>query len=251
MFRRALDEVLNLAPVESPVYVLDIGTGTGIWAVDFAKEHPSSNVIGTELTGVDTPSPVANCMFLAADAEADIWPFSHKFDYIHLRMTISCFSSQRDVFAKCFSNLNPGGWIELQDTHFAAVSDDGSTNGTAIESWCDGMVKGAAAIGRNLHDTANYKQFLAETGFEDIVEKKIPLPWSEWSDDLKLKELGRLQAMNSRQGGRGASAKILASAGLKPDEIQYLLRRVKTDLENPSIHAYAPLYVVYGRKPRA
>ena len=27
--------------------VLDIGTGTGIWAVDFADEHPNAQVVGT------------------------------------------------------------------------------------------------------------------------------------------------------------------------------------------------------------
>lgn len=27
--------------------VLDIGTGTGVWAMDFADEHPKAQVVGT------------------------------------------------------------------------------------------------------------------------------------------------------------------------------------------------------------
>jgi methylase of polypeptide subunit release factors len=32
--------------------VLDIGTGTGIWAIDFADEHPEAEVIGTDLSPI-------------------------------------------------------------------------------------------------------------------------------------------------------------------------------------------------------
>lgn len=32
--------------------MLDLGTGTGIWAIDFADEYPSANVIGTDLSPI-------------------------------------------------------------------------------------------------------------------------------------------------------------------------------------------------------
>jgi len=32
---------LHLAPLENPKHALDIGTGTGIWAMDFGKMHTS------------------------------------------------------------------------------------------------------------------------------------------------------------------------------------------------------------------
>ncbi len=234
--------------MDSASHVLDVATGTGIWADDFAKAHPAAVVIGTELT---EPAPVStrNCTLVAADAEAEAWPFPHKFDYIHLRMTISCFNSRPKVFANCFANLKPGGWIELQDTDFTILSDNGSSRGTALETWCHDMVKGAKVIGRNLNDTRDYARMLREAGFVDIVEEQVRVPWSEWSSDPKLKELGRLQALNSRKGGQGVSAKILAAVGYKEAEISDLLGRVREDLSNTDIHAYSPLYVVYGRKP--
>lgn len=37
------------APIENPRRVLDLGTGTGIWATDFASEHPEAEVIGLDL----------------------------------------------------------------------------------------------------------------------------------------------------------------------------------------------------------
>ena len=31
---------LNFAPLQDPQNALDVGTGTGIWAIDFAEENP-------------------------------------------------------------------------------------------------------------------------------------------------------------------------------------------------------------------
>jgi methylase of polypeptide subunit release factors len=44
-----LDKKLYLAPVENPQRILDIGTGTGIWAIDVAETHPHADVIGVDL----------------------------------------------------------------------------------------------------------------------------------------------------------------------------------------------------------
>jgi methylase of polypeptide subunit release factors len=42
----------HLAPLKDPNNVLDFGTGTGIWAIEFADEYPEANVLGTDLTPV-------------------------------------------------------------------------------------------------------------------------------------------------------------------------------------------------------
>lgn len=38
----ALGGKLCLAPVKETANVLDIGTGTGIWAIEFARKYPNS-----------------------------------------------------------------------------------------------------------------------------------------------------------------------------------------------------------------
>lgn len=48
LFLRTFDDNLGFAPSNDPnadvKNVLDIGTGTGIWAIDFADEHPGAEV---------------------------------------------------------------------------------------------------------------------------------------------------------------------------------------------------------------
>ena len=43
---------LHLAPLVGPMTILDIGTGTGIWAMEMADQYPDSLVIGTDLSPV-------------------------------------------------------------------------------------------------------------------------------------------------------------------------------------------------------
>lgn len=48
----AWDEKLYGAPIDKPQRILDVGTGTGIWAIDMADSFPSAEVIGTDLSPI-------------------------------------------------------------------------------------------------------------------------------------------------------------------------------------------------------
>lgn len=78
---------LSLAPIGEPANVLDIGTGTGIWAKHFARLYPASNVIGTDLSLIQpTEKLPANLSFIREDAE-EMWVHDHPFEYIHWRLS--------------------------------------------------------------------------------------------------------------------------------------------------------------------
>lgn len=50
--RLAWKEKLYEAPLEDPQRILDIGTGTGIWAIEMADKFPMAEVIGTDLSPI-------------------------------------------------------------------------------------------------------------------------------------------------------------------------------------------------------
>ncbi|RKK75404.1 hypothetical protein BFJ71_g17124 [Fusarium oxysporum] len=56
LFLRTFDNNLGLAPPNLPgsnvERVLDVGTGTGIWAIEFADDHPEAEVLGIDLSPI-------------------------------------------------------------------------------------------------------------------------------------------------------------------------------------------------------
>lgn len=156
--------------------MLDVATGTGIWAIQFARQNPESNVIGTDLSLIQPPNAPDNCFFVKEDAELDEWTLPTLFDYIHLRMVHTCFDDHRAVIRKCFENLEPGGWIELQDAVFKLLCTDGSADGSHIARFSQLILQAGQTIGRDFDIPGKYKQMLTEAGFVDVVEEVGPIP---------------------------------------------------------------------------
>lgn len=69
-------------------HVLDVGTGTGIWAIEFADKHPSCEITGTDLSPAQLSWVPRNVKFLVDDAEEQ-WAFNLKFDFVHVRVMLA------------------------------------------------------------------------------------------------------------------------------------------------------------------
>ena len=61
--------------------VLDLGTGTGIWAIDFADMHPEASIVGVDLSPIQPKWVPPNCTFEVDDLERP-WLFKEPFDFI-------------------------------------------------------------------------------------------------------------------------------------------------------------------------
>lgn len=78
---------LFYAPIgDNPQNVLDVGTGTGIWAMDFADQYPSAQVTGFDLSPIQPQWVAPNLRFEINDACDPDWGYSrNSFDFIHVR----------------------------------------------------------------------------------------------------------------------------------------------------------------------
>lgn len=129
IFKILHDGGLHRAPVQCPKHVLDVACGTGIWAIQYAWQHPDATVIGTDLSLIQPINAPPNCSFVKEDSEKDQWipgAFPAPFDFVYLRLVNAAFNDHLTVMKKCFDNMEPGGWIEYNDASFELICTDGT-----------------------------------------------------------------------------------------------------------------------------
>ncbi|KAF2758956.1 putative methyltransferase [Pseudovirgaria hyperparasitica] len=251
IFLKTMHRQLYHAPLDctDDFNALDIGTGTGIWAMDFADEFPQANVIGTDLSAIQPPYVPPNCKFEVDDFDQE-WTFPQKFDYIHGRMLAGSLGNPTALFSRVYDSLKPGGWYELQDFAFPVRADDGTMDGTHFERLNKYLCDALKALKRDGSWAERYKEFMIEAGFQNVTEIVYKWPQNRWPKDKELKQLGEWNMINTLDGLHGFSARLCTQVlGMSPEELELLLMGCRKEIQNPRIHAYWPIYVVYGQKP--
>ncbi|KAJ9129718.1 Demethylmenaquinone methyltransferase [Pleurostoma richardsiae] len=251
IYRLVLGGRLHLAPIgDNPQRVLDLGTGTGIWAMDFADEHPSAEVIGTDLSPIQPKWTPPNCVFEVDDFESE-WLYHTPFDFIHARELGGCIANEEQLFQRAFHHLAPGGYIELQAVYTRFVSDDGTAEKASnAQLWMKTLCEGMAKFGKPIDNAPQWKEKLRAAGFVDTEEEVLKIPIGPWPKDPKLREIGGVQHHQELQAVESYTPGIFTQVlGWTEVETQVFIAKVKKELKDPSIHLYFPVYFVWGRKP--
>ncbi|KAF4345486.1 methyltransferase [Fusarium beomiforme] len=234
-----------------PANILDIGTGTGDWAIKMGDLFPETEVIATDLSPIQPRKVPPNVNFYVEDS-SEPWDYSQPFDYIHTRVTSGCWTSFKEQIAdQAFQTLRPGGWFESQEYDATIMSDDGSLplNGH-LATWFREINEASELMGRPTDVAAHVREAYVQAGFVDVQERIFKMPMNGWPKDERLKELGRMWERNFLMGLSGFSFTLFNRVYERtPAQIEVALVDVRRELIDTRIHAYIPIHVIIGRKP--
>lgn len=204
LYLLTLNGALHLAPIPAfPSRILDLGTGTGIWAIDMGDRYPSASVIGNDLSPIQPSYVPANVQF-EVDDFCDPWTYSAStFDMIHARQIFGCVLDYPKLYAEVMKALKPGGWYEQVEVDVVVQSEDGSIAGTAFEQWGPLTVEAGKRFGKSMRVLNEMRDAMVDAGFEDVTEARFKWPLGGWAKDKKMKELGRYNAASWDQGMDG------------------------------------------------
>ncbi|KAH7357650.1 S-adenosyl-L-methionine-dependent methyltransferase [Pyrenochaeta sp. MPI-SDFR-AT-0127] len=240
-FRLTLNGRLYRAPIPKDVQnVLDVGCGTGIWSIEFADEHPSARVLGTDLSPIQPAQVPPNCEFLIDDCEEE-WIFHNQFDFIHTRAMVAAIKDWSRFFGQAYANLQPGGYLECQEIAFPIrCMDPGVTaENSPLVRWSELFIEAAGKVGLDGTGPRRFAPKIRDAGFVNVNVKTYKWPIGKWAKGAKFKLLGRF-VYEDTMDWLPSSALGLFTRVLKwtREEVEVFLAECRTEAKRKDRHYY-------------
>ena len=240
----ALREALGanfLAPVESPVRVLDVGTGTGQWGFEVCHRFPDALVVGLDLVR-GKPDHPPGYRHVRGNVLQGL-PFrDDSFDFVHQRFLVSGIpvNAWSEVVAELVRVTRPGGWVELVE-----IPTRPRDAGPATERLWDlllGQIAAPLGLDTAASVFASLDEYLHRTGLEEVTRREVSLPVGAWGG-----QIGSFMATDVRTACTRLCEVLRPRSLEMAEEAEGLLHRSMDEIDR--CHTVWPVAVAYGRKP--
>lgn len=245
-----------LAPVDQPRMILDVGMGTGRWALEVTSQFPAASVVGVDLVpspGIErisqeivrrewgTPPPAlpVNFSFTAGNILGRL-PFSDGiFDYVHMRFlsTAVPLGSWRHVMHELMRVTRRGGWIEIVDTSWTPHNGGPATEQVFYWARIAGMVQEI-----NLQLAAWLGSIFLDSGLANVTAPKLQLPMGRGGG-----RIGSMVAANAVAVAEALQPWVVGYNVATSDEFAGALAAARVEVTEGNICTY-PIFVAYGQR---
>jgi len=252
LFRLGIDGRLHLAPVPKDIHnVLDIGTGTGIWAIEFADEYPSAAVLGIDLSPIQPDYVPVNCSFRVDNAEHD-WPPNEVYDLIHTRAMLVAISNWQKLIHQAFAHLRPGGFLEMHDFCLPSkVLGDEELPESRFMQYSEHIMTSLGTIGKNMSAPRLWKGQLEAAGFVDVHVKWVRWPVGTWAKGKRNKLLGKMLWQDFYHGVDTVAPLLTKIMQWDEERVKQFLQETREEMQTEKYHIFMEVVYIYARKPDA
>lgn len=231
--------------------VLDLGTGTGIWAIDMADKFPNAEVTGVDIAPTQPSFVPPNCIFEIEDIEEE-WPYkSNHFDFVHGRDLMTAVRDWPRLIGQAYEHLKPGGWIELASTIPDIQCDDNTLPAKSYYLEAGRLYfEMAEKMSAPLESPRRWADQMRNAGFVDVQDVVYKIPMGPWARSKRLRIIGKLEQMMLVEGFEAFMLRgYVQILGGRAEDLEFILAHARKEITDPGIHTYVDFHMTYGRKP--
>ncbi|KXJ84626.1 methyltransferase LaeA, partial [Microdochium bolleyi] len=236
-------------PLPQNPKIIDMGCGSGIWAVDMAECAPS-NIAQTnwKLNYLSSSRIPQGLRFEQRDFEEERgWeniPLASR-DLIRGQMLFGSVSNWLALYQQVFRHLIPGsGMFELIEIEFLPVLEEGELPpNSKLGLWARELQSAMFRAQRSIEIDPATKTILESVGFVDVQHQCKRIPYNTWPSEQHEKLLGRWFNLGMTQGIASLSLAPFSRINRWPyDEIMNFLAEVKREIWDRQLRAFCHLY---------
>jgi ubiquinone/menaquinone biosynthesis C-methylase UbiE len=164
-------DLIDKLPLENIRHMLDIGGGSGVYAMEFVKKNQSNTATVFDLPEIIPITKkyiekegLTKCFgFLAGDYHSDSLGQDYDFTFLSAIVHINSQDENRLLVKKCFNALNPGGIIVIQDQLMSEDRTQPYAGALFAINMLVGTERGDTYTEDEIHN------WMTEAGFSEII----------------------------------------------------------------------------------
>ncbi|KAJ7785173.1 S-adenosyl-L-methionine-dependent methyltransferase [Mycena maculata] len=242
-FRQYFGGSLCFAPLaqEEPRKILELGCGSGAWAIQAAKQFPNAHVLAVDVAPLPDRIIPTNMKFRLVDLSRPSDLETETFDIVHARMVMTHVSHGREALLRAARFVKPGGLLLMEDIDLRSLAESG---GPAVFRYISKMIeawgtRGAdTELGRKMEGILRTLEF-----FPDVHAERIAMPFAGTSADKAMNELGVALRKSWLQAAEKAGSR-LAGYGVTEE----MIREHNEELGRRDSSAMMVMYFCWARR---
>ncbi|WYZ39645.1 hypothetical protein EsH8_III_001559 [Colletotrichum jinshuiense] len=243
-------------PTDKPLNILDIGSGTGNWAIEMGEQYPLAKIMGVDISAALLPTTVpSNVAFQVENATDDWAREKNSLDFVHIRNLVGGgVPDWKALFRQAYEHLKPGGRIEFSDVrtrYFDLIDSSGDEPAaptkeeeknhgpmTACREFEVRFAEVAAIAGVDFDPIPKIPAMLSDTGFDRVGRWSDLVPIQAVGHDEKMVRKGAHFAQMLEYGLENYSLAVFIKGGWDEKDTRNLLQRVHKESRDTSNEAY-------------
>ncbi|KAF9048229.1 S-adenosyl-L-methionine-dependent methyltransferase [Hymenopellis radicata] len=234
----------KLAPVDlgQPKKILEIGSGSGAWAIQAAKLYPDADVLAVDMNPLPARPLPSNIRFQQVNV-LEPFPFPPgSFDVVHIRFVLCHLPHGHTLLPRIIELVAPGGWLLVDDIDFLHAFE-GLEKAPGVRSGFAGLIKSMESHSGDPHFGKTLSSSLeSSTALSEVNVQKVELPINPTPKDPDLASLSRTmrQAFMNAVGAEKLNPETVTQGGLTREVQQAFLNEMGGDADDwsYSVHLY-------------